>query len=363
MIFKIRSLFLFWLQMSTPARKEDEVVHIPKMKQGGTFIDSKEVKLHANDFDWETKMEELTEDERFLVQQYLSMCNNSLDKKSSCAMSQEPNPRSWESHFSSTKLHFPLKNYIIHAFPVLKKMLQNPVEQTWVLEGGCGTGSTLLPLMRECASEHVHFVGFDISEAAVDHFCAHEISQSYVAKGKLHCFQLAIGSSDRSSCNGSDNDLVKRQRIEGDVELVATALKNAGVEPANQKFDVILLVFVLSALPSIEKMLLAIHQLKRVLKPNGVLLFRDYALPDHNFFRFLKKMNNVVPGIVFQKGDGTTQTFFEKEFTINLFRMAGMESSNEDESQLQYHCTRIVNRKNGKRMDKIFINGAFKIKP
>ncbi|KPI85150.1 hypothetical protein ABL78_5810 [Leptomonas seymouri] len=338
-----------------------DIIHIPKTRNGGSFSNSKDVKLHANDFDWETKIAELSDNEKGLVKDYLSKCMSELSRVDSSPSPEEVLPKPWESHFSSSKHHFPLKNYIIHAFPLLRNFVKKTDSEAWILECGCGTGSTLLPIMRECTNLQAHFVGFDISASALTHFSNHEIAKSYIERQKLTLFPLAIGSQLRSVETELCDPLIKCRRLDNSEEIVVNALANENEVLKNKKFDVVFLIFVLSALPTVNKMILALRQLKQVMKQDGILLFRDYALPDHNFFRFLSKMDNKVGTVAFAKGDSTTQAFFHKEFATQLFAAAGFVEADETESQLMYHCNRIENRKNGKRMDKIFINGTFKL--
>lgn len=342
--------------------ENNSTVHIPKTRNGGTFNDSKDVKLHANDFAWESKIAELTDTERTLVDAYLTKCISELAESDALPILEEVPPKPWEAHFSSSKHHFPVKNYIIHAFPLLRNFVNSADSAAWILECGCGTGSTLLPIMRECTNSNAYFVGFDISASALKHFSCHDIAQRYFEEQKLTLFPLAIGSTTNGAFTGLDDPARKRQRLDTSDSLVVDALAKADAALLNKKFDVVFLIFVLSALPSVGKMLLALRQLKQVMAPTGVLLFRDYALPDHNFFRFLSKIDNKIGGVAFAKGDSTTQAFFHKEFTTRLFAAAGFEEVSDVESKLTYHCNRIENRKNGKRMDKIFINGTFKIK-
>ncbi|KAG5480085.1 hypothetical protein CUR178_06137 [Leishmania enriettii] len=339
----------------------DSCPHIPITRSGGTFKFSKDVKLHANDFEWDAKVAELTASERILVDEYMRRCVAELSQVGLSTSLDEVPAQPWETHFSASKHHFPLKNYIVHAFPLLRSVLDRRDSPAWILECGCGTGSTLLPIMRECSSSNIHFVGFDISPSALAHFKSHEIAQSYLQRNQLTLFPLAIGTSTALVDEDNIEPAVKRQRTHGDATLVVDALSAANKSLRNQRFDAILVVFVLSALPTVETMVAALEQLKRVLKQDGILFFRDYALPDHNFFRFVSKTNRRLDSIAFSKGDCTTQVFFHKEFTTALFASVGLVEVDDAASKLTYHCNHLVNRKNGKKMDKIFINGAFKL--
>jgi hypothetical protein len=90
-------------------------------------------------------------------------------------------------------------------------------------------------------------------------------------------------------------------------------------------------------------------------------MFRDYGALDHNFFRFHRQENEVKDTLNFLKGDGTQQFFFSCEVVRDLFERSGFRSVGPSEGGLRYHCNRIVNRKNGKTMNKVFVNGTFRL--
>ncbi|KAF8289792.1 putative methyltransferase domain containing protein [Trypanosoma cruzi] len=324
---------------------------------GGKFSDPEEIQLHANDFSWEEKMEELSDDERRLVQNYLYNCKQKLLELNTKSITVHlPTPAckadAWDSHYRTNKRHFPLKNYIILAFPLIKEMCSSSTQSKclYILECGCGTGSTLLPLMRQFG-ENVHFIGFDVSDNAVSVLLDHPLSKEFIEGQRLTAFTHDILCARERPVDGPEKSRVRKESG----GLKSVILKK--VSDCTHGVDVVLLVFVISSLPSLESMVYALKEIAEVLKPNGVLLFRDYAVPDHNLFRFTRQGNEVVNDLAFRKGDGTLQMFFEANFIRKLFALAGFKEV--DGHGLQYHCNRIVNRKNSKKMDKVFINGAF----
>ncbi|RNE98703.1 methyltransferase domain-containing protein [Trypanosoma rangeli] len=332
-----------------------------KTRGGGTFSDPEAIQLHANDFSWQEKMEELNDDERKLVQSYILLSEQKLMELGTKSISVSPpsaecKNNTWDSHYQVNKRHFPLKNYIILAFPLIKEICSStPQRETrYILECGCGTGSTLLPLMRQFR-ENVNFIGFDVSERAVSLLLDHPISNEFVEGKRLTAFTHDISSVREWSSEGPEKTRVRKES--GVLKSVISKRVSACIHGV----DVILLVFVLSSLPSLEAIIYALKELASVLRPEGVLLFRDYAVPDHNMFRFTKQGNERVNNLSFRKGDGTLQMFFEAFFIRKLFAMAGLEEI--EGHGLNYHCNRIINRKNGKKMDKIFINGSFRLSP
>ncbi|RNF26926.1 methyltransferase domain-containing protein [Trypanosoma conorhini] len=337
----------------------EETSKATRTRGGGTFTDPDAIQLHANDFSWEEKMEELSEEERRLVQNYLRVSEQKLMElgtrsTATSSPTEECKSNTWDSHYQVNKCHFPLKNYISLAFPLIKKICSSvpQTERRYILECGCGTGSTLLPLMRQFG-KNVHFIAFDVSERAVSVLLEHPISNEFIEDKRLTAFTHDISSTREWSAEGPEKTRARKE------SGVLKSVLSKRVSSYENGVDVILLVFVLSSLPSLESMLCALKELASVLRPEGVLFFRDYAVPDHNLFRFTRQGNELTNSLSFRKGDGTLQMFFETSFIRKLFAMVGLEEV--DGHGLNYHCNRIVNRKNGKKMDKIFINGSFRL--
>ena len=63
------------------------------------------------------------------------------------------------------------------------KQEQHQIEPKFIIECGCGTGSSLLPLMS--AADFHHYAGFDISETAVELFKNHEITKNMIERKKM----------------------------------------------------------------------------------------------------------------------------------------------------------------------------------
>jgi methyltransferase-like protein 6 len=86
--------------------------------------------------------------------------------------------------------------------------------------------------------------------------------------------------------------------------------------------DVAFLVFCLSAVPP-STFLSSLIKIRNVLKPDGMICFRDYGLYDMTMLRF-KPFQHVVD-FTFLRGDGTLSSFFELEATKALFVEAGFD--------------------------------------
>lgn len=141
-----------------------------------------------------------------------------------------------------------------------------------VLEVGCGAGNSLFPLLEANRNSALFVYGCDISPQAVRLVCEHP-------------------AYDRLRCAAFVHDIAG---------AAALPLPTASV-------DAVLLVFTLSAIhPS--KMRAATVELARVLKPNGVVLFRDYGRYDLAQLRF--KQGHYLGHGSYVRGDGTLVYFF-----------------------------------------------------
>lgn len=379
-----------------------------RTRRGENFLRPEAIKYHPNDFTFESLVE--TEESKRVYNDYVAALQAAFDKYygshkthvSECArvaaqhlpvearvhsapsdvhpsaesavIASEANgggdQAGWDLHYKQNSSHFfPIKNYIIHAFPSLwdptcastneaendegssstEEGGTTPVEAQPVtpsgrviLECGCGSGSAALPLMKLFPRDK--FILFDISAHAVELLSKHPVAQHHYTNGLLTTFVCDVSNDNP----GADFDAIPKHSV-----------------------DRILLIFVLSAVP-IERMVIALQRLRELLKPNGQLLFRDYAIMDHNLYRFQERPNAeslVSDGIAFLKSDGTRQVFFELGFTTKIFARAGLRPLTHEEvggphkastlSSVEYHCNRVVNRKNGKSMHKVFVTGAF----
>lgn len=438
-----------------------------KPRLGDTFSDPRQVQLHGNDFEWDDLWKELHNTaEGALHSQFVKDCNDELNvlrgsrqqneggdlsahrqqvavsevptvseasqavgeedfapsltsaDTAAAAVGQQNNSNDWEKHYQSNRRHFPVKNYIIHAFPELlpagrtldelcastfeeeedrlmktgselaepkAAVTSNDAEPAMttatvvdedrrgaaaaaatssasssaatvaaprlLIEAGCGTGSVVHPLMKLFPSDC--FICFDVSPTAVAMLAEHSFAKVHRDSQRLATFAHDLSRLDDSLTTKVMDAVKSLPSLSGPCRVPRNVCR--------VQADVITLVFVLCAMPSLSHMRHVLAQLASYLNPEtGVLCFRDYGALDHNFFRFYRQKNERTESLMFQKGDGTTQFFFEKDITIALFELAGLVPKSE--RSVVYHCNRLVNRKNGKRMDKVFLNGSFVVK-
>ncbi|KAH0687703.1 hypothetical protein KY290_019306 [Solanum tuberosum] len=85
--------------------------------------------------------------------------------------------------------------------------------------------------------------------------------------------------------------------------------------------DVVTLIFTLSAV-SPCKMASVLENCKQVLKPNGHILLRDYAVGDSAQVK-LHDRNQMISENFYFRGDGTCSFYFSETYTSTLFQSAG----------------------------------------
>ncbi|XP_022892530.1 methyltransferase-like protein 6 [Olea europaea var. sylvestris] len=115
--------------------------------------------------------------------------------------------------------------------------------------------------------------------------------------------------------------------------------------------DFITLIFTLSAVP-LDRMPTAITQCFSILKPGGLLLFRDYGLYDMTMLRFEPAQR--VGYREYLRSDGTRSYFFCLNSVRNLMSAVGFT-----ELELEYCCVKSVNRRSGKIMRRVWVHGKF----
>ncbi|XP_024395799.1 uncharacterized protein [Physcomitrium patens] len=185
-----------------------------------------------------------------------------------------------------------------------------------ILEVGCGTGNTVFPLIAEYPNIFVH--ACDFSNRAVSLVKAHPEYEG----GRVNAFV----------CDAVSEDL------------------SASIQPAS--VDVVTMVFMLSAV-SPEKMPGVLQNIKRVLKPGGYVLFRDYAVGDLAQKRLTEKVQKISENF-FARSDGTRAYYFSEDELVSLFEKEGILCKS-----VTVHCRQVENRSRSLVMNRRWIQGEF----
>lgn len=187
-----------------------------------------------------------------------------------------------------------------------------------LLEIGCGVGNLVFPLVEEKHHEKFFIYAMDFSPRAID------IVKQNPLYSEEHMAAFA--------CDITTDD-------------VFGTVREASI-------DLITLVFVLSAIHP-DKFDAVIKTMWRLLRPGGVVLFRDYGLYDMAQLRF--KPGSKIAEKLYVRQDGTRSYYFDVEETKRLFERSEFEVVSND-----YIHRRTVNFKEGIDVPRIFLQGKYK---
>ncbi|XP_029308267.1 tRNA N(3)-cytidine methyltransferase METTL6 [Cottoperca gobio] len=224
--------------------------------------------------------------------------------------------KNWDLFYKrNTTNFFKDRHWTTREFEELKACREFESQRLVLLEAGCGVGNCLFPLLQDDLNIFVY--ACDFSPRAVQ----------FVKLNPLYCPERCSAFQ----CDLTKDDL--RENVpEGSV-------------------DVVTLIFVLSAIHP-DKMKLALQNLSRVLKPGGIVLFRDYGLYDHAMLRF--KAGSKLGENFYVRQDGTRSFFFSKEFLAELFVDTGLQPVSND-----YVLRETVNKKEGLCVPRVFLQSKF----
>eukprot|EP00050_Salpingoeca_kvevrii_P004347 m.251786 g.251786 ORF g.251786 m.251786 type:complete len:292 (-) comp10978_c0_seq2:73-948(-) len=236
--------------------------------------------------------------------------------------------RNWDLFYKRNETRFfKDRHWIIREFPLLGPLqdaedgqgdesdARKPSETIRMLEIGCGVGNTVFPLLNVNPRLFIHACDF---------------SANAIACVKAH----KDFSEDR--CHPFVCDLSQDALVDSIPEA---------------SLDYVTAFFVLSAL-SPSTLVPTLQNIARVVKPGGILFFRDYGIYDHAMHRF--KPGSKITDQLYVRQDGTYAYFFSKEETESAFAEAGFRTD-----RLAYVARETVNRKEGLNAPRVFLQGQF----
>ncbi|NXX88241.1 MEL2A protein, partial [Centropus bengalensis] len=187
-----------------------------------------------------------------------------------------------------------------------------------ILEVGCGAGNSVFPILKVlCNTPGTFLYCCDFASGAV------ELVKSHSSYNSAWCSAFVHDVCDDALPYPFPDEIL----------------------------DVILLVFVLSTIHP-DRMQRVVNRLAKLLKPGGMLLFRDYGRYDTAQLRF--KKGHCLSENFYVRGDGTRVYFFTKDEVRNMFNLAGLtEVQNLVDRRLQ------VNRKKKVKMQRVWIQSKF----
>ncbi|RWS03042.1 methyltransferase-like protein, partial [Dinothrombium tinctorium] len=189
-----------------------------------------------------------------------------------------------------------------------------------LLEIGAGVGNFIFPLIEENTNFYIY--ACDFSPVAVNLIKSNPLyNESTVCKAFVADITSDQFISDcRNHCS------------EGEVDVVS-------------------LIFVLSAINP-EKMPAVVKNIFEVLKPGGIVIFRDYGIYDHAMLRF--KNGHKLSENFYVRQDGTRAYYFSEDILSSLFENANFEILIN-----RYVLRDTVNKKEGISVPRVFIQAKF----
>ncbi|SAL99161.1 hypothetical protein [Absidia glauca] len=232
----------------------------------------------------------------------------------------------WNTFYTKNENRFfKDRHWLKLEFPELFEAAAADAGQKRVFEVGCGAGNTMFPLLEQSQNPDLFVYAADFSSTAV------QVVQ-----------------------NNPDYDTTRSQAFVWD--LASPDLPEA-IAPGS--LDIIVMIFVFSALAP-EQWAQAIKNLDRLLKPGGLVLFRDYGRHDLAQLRFKEK--RLLKENFYIRGDGTRVYFFTTQELEILFGQATEQGSSAVFKIEQNAVDRrlLVNRSRKLKMYRVWLQGKFR---
>ncbi|XP_052169828.1 uncharacterized protein LOC127814292 isoform X2 [Diospyros lotus] len=221
-----------------------------------------------------------------------------------------------------------------------------------ILEVGCGAGNTIFPLIATYQDIFIH--ACDFSPRAIN-LVKDKNTGLVLLRGQLRdgLYQLVpvFGQATSIPEHFAHKDF-NGNRVNAFVCDLTTDDLSKQISPSS--VDIVTMIFVLSAV-SPEKMSQVIQNVRKVLKPNGYVLFRDYATGDLAQERFSCKDQKISENF-YVRGDGTRAFYFSDEFLISLFKENGFD--------IEEHglcCKQVENRSREIVMNRRWVQAVFQL--
>ncbi|KAI6248274.1 tRNA(Thr) (cytosine(32)-N(3))-methyltransferase [Erysiphe necator] len=188
------------------------------------------------------------------------------------------NPAKWWNNFYKNNVgnFFKDRKWLQQEFPILSSATKADAGSITILEIGAGAGNTAFPILALNKNPNLRIHACDFSKTAV------EVMRK--------------------------NEAYKCDNIQADIWDVTSESLPPGL--GEESVDIAILIFTFSAL-SPSQWEDTVRNIYKLLKPGGVVLFRDYGRGDLAQVRF--KKGRYLEENFYVRGDGTRVYFFEKD--------------------------------------------------
>ncbi|KAF2307014.1 hypothetical protein GH714_023297 [Hevea brasiliensis] len=307
-----------------------------------------EAEYFSKDFEWESLKHEIENNPSYVY--HLLPFNQQPQPQEEEEEKEEESgdSKAWQMfhiRHSSGKF-FKERRYLLKEFPELVSC----GDFSKVLEVGCGSGSSVVPILRGNKSIIVYACdcSTETLEKAKQIVDATDIVSVQNRFKPFYCDFAFTGFPKWFLCDSCPLIPPPKQQ-ECFSSDDSYCFKEGGCCVGG--VDFVTLIFTLSAVP-LKRMPIAILECFSVLKPGGMLLFRDYGLYDMTMLRF--EADKRVGFREYMRSDGTRSYFFCLDTVRNLFVGAGFI-----ELELEYCCVKSVNRRKEKSMRRVWVHGKF----
>ena len=200
-------------------------------------------------------------------------------------------PEKWWNKFYSnnTSNFFKDRKWLHQEFPILSQLTEADAPPAVVLEVGAGAGNTAFPILKANQNPRLMVHACDFSSRAVELIKANEAYDPSHIRASV--WDISSGDLPDDLGEGSA--------------------------------DVVLLIFIFSALSPVQWKA-AVRNVWRVLKPGGIVCFRDYGKGDLTQVRF--KKGRLMENKFYVRGDGTRVYFFEEMELRNIWTNGNLKN-------------------------------------
>ncbi len=228
--------------------------------------------------------------------------------------------RFWDAFYAHNAAHFFKDRAWLHQeFPVLARASERGAPACVLLEVGAGAGNSAFPILARNESDGLRVHACDFSKRAV------ELMRKHEAYDERHMRADVWDAAAAPPQTAPMND--EADRLEGGEEVGDPSLP-PGLGP--ESVDIVLMVFIFSALAPAQ-WAQAVRNAYRLLKPGGLVLFRDYGRGDLAQVRF--KQGRWMDENFYVRGDGTRVYFFGQDELRDVWTVAMEEQPQQKEDE------------------------------
>ena len=248
------------------------------------------------------------------------------------------------------------RHYLSKAFPHEFSASSSPQDKDVLLvEIGCGVGNNVLPLLERFPRWTIY--GYDFSPVAVNLLRQDPRFQQASCRAHASVWDISTPTPSLSEMEAQEDDDHHGECNDSDHHgPVSSSSSLSSLPPTvslREKADIVTLLFCLSALSPTDQRTAA-QNMMLLLKPGGVLVFRDYGRYDQAQMKLGTSRSKQLDDNFYVKSDGTRCYYFTLQDLTRLF-------GNELETLELGYIRRVYhNRSNQQQRRRVWVQARFK---